>query len=137
MQSTENFAVKNSVFQYQDLVVRQWNPASTKQRMMLLFQQNHFDYQFIEYRHIYQNEIMLNCEPVFCCQGYFVQYILYKMYKCFYLFQGGFEVLKLHYFKHLCQKHIQNFLKHLRWNFLLKAVKSFQGKIHLRYLGSE
>ena len=60
-----------------------------------------------------------------------------KIYKHFDLFQGGFEVLKLQYFKLLCQRHIQNLLKHLRWSFLLKAVKSFQRKIHLRYLGSK
>ena len=62
---------------------------------------------------------------------------IYKLYKNFHLFQERFEVLKLQYFKHLCQRHIKNLLKHLRWSFLLKAAKSFQRKIHLRYLGSE
>ena len=36
---------------------------------------------------------------------------MYKIYQRFYLFQGGFEVLKLQYFKLLCQRHIQNLLK--------------------------
>ena len=63
-----------------------------------------------------------------------ILFSIYKIYKRFYFFQGGFEVLKLQYFKLLYQGHIQNLLKHLRWSFLLKAVKSFQRKIHLRYL---
>ena len=56
---------------------------------------------------------------------------IYKIYKRFFIFQGGFEVLKLQYFKLLCQRHIQNLLKHLRWSFLLKAVKSFLKKFIL------
>ena len=60
-----------------------------------------------------------------------------KYTNVFYLFEGGFEVLKLQYFKLLCQRHIQNLLNHLRWSLLLKAVKSSQRKIHLRYLGSQ
>ena len=38
---------------------------------------------------------------------------IYKKYKRFYLFQGRFEVLKLEYFKHLCQTYIKSLLKHL------------------------
>ena len=66
-----------------------------------------------------------------------ILFSIYKICKRFYFFQGRFEVLKLQYFKHLCQRHIKNLLKHLKWSFLLKGVKSFQRKIHLRYLGSE
>ena len=40
--------------------------------------------------------------------------------------RGEGEVLKLQYFKLLCQKHIQNVHKHLRWSFLLKIVKSLK-----------
>ena len=47
---------------------------------------------------------------------------IYKIYKRFHLFEGGFEVLKLQYFKLLSQRHIQNLLKHLRWSFLLKSI---------------
>ena len=70
----------------------------------------------------------------------FVRVILlniYKIYKRFCLIQGRFEVLKLQYFKHMCQRYIQNLLNYLRWSFLLKVIKSFHRKIHLRYLGSE
>ena len=56
---------------------------------------------------------------------------IYKIYKRFFIFQGGFKVLKLQYFKLLCQRHIQNLLKHLRWSFLLKVVKSFLKKFIL------
>ena len=48
---------------------------------------------------------------------------IYKIYKRFYYSQGGLEVLKLQYVKHLYQRHIQNLLKHLRWRPFLKAVK--------------
>ena len=47
---------------------------------------------------------------------------IYKIYKRFYLFKGRFEVLKLQYFKPLSQRCIQNLLRHLRWNFLLKVL---------------
>ena len=60
-----------------------------------------------------------------------ILYNIQKIYKRFYLFYGGFEVLKLEYFKLLCERHIQSLLKHLGWSFLLKAVKSFQRKIHV------
>ena len=56
---------------------------------------------------------------------------IYKIYKGVFIFQGGFEVSKLHYFKLLCKRHTQNLFKHLRWSFLQKAVKSFQKKIIL------
>ena len=55
---------------------------------------------------------------------------IYTEYKTVFSFfigrRGEGEVLKLQYFKLLCQKHIQNFHKHLRWSFLLKIVKSLK-----------
>ena len=54
---------------------------------------------------------------------------IYKIYKRFYLFQRGVEVLKLQYFKLLCQAHTQNL--HLTWSFLLKAVRSFKKRFIL------
>ena len=54
---------------------------------------------------------------------------IYKIYKRFFNFQGGFEVLKLQYFKLLCQIQIQSLLKHLRRSFLQRAVEPFLKKI--------
>ena len=73
---------------------------------------------------------MQHSGPVFCCLGLFCS-IYTKYTNVFYFFQGRFEVLKLQNFKHLCQRHIQNLLKHLRWSSLLKAVKSLKEKFIL------
>ena len=48
----------------------------------------------------------------------------YKIYKRYLPFSGRVWSFKLQYFKLL--------LKHPRWSFLLKVVKSFQRKTHLR-----
>ena len=61
-----------------------------------------------------------------------VIFSIYTKYtNVFFILQEGFEVLKLQYFKLQCQRHIQNLLKHLRWSFLLKSVKSFRNKLFL------
>ena len=55
---------------------------------------------------------------------------IYTEYKNVFSFfigrRGEGEVLKLQYFKLLYQRHIQKFLKRLRWSFLLKAVNSLK-----------
>ena len=129
IKSTKNFTVKSSVFQYQDLVVRQLNPFHKNKEGCCFFNRIIFNYQIVEYRHIQQREIMQHCGPIFVVRV--ILFSIYKIYKRFLIFQGGFQVLKLRYFKLLCQKHIQNLLKDLRWSFLLKAVKSFQKKFIL------
>ena len=65
----------------------------------------------------------------------------YKIYKRFLVFQRGFEVLKLQYFKLLCVLSLSEPYSEPTQTFeiepLLKAVNSFHKKIHLRYWGSE
>ena len=133
--STENFAVKSSVLYYQELVVTQLN-SSIKTKNNVAFLTRSFLINNSLTMDISSKKRLCGTVDLFSVARGFLSSI-YKIYKRFYLFQGGSEVLKLLYFQLLCQRHIQNLVEHLRWSFLLKAVISFQKKIHLTYLGYE
>ena len=129
----ENFAVKSFVFLYQDLIVRQLNPLDKNKEWCRFFNMIILNYQLIEYRHTSKKRLYSNVDVFSVARV--ILFNTYKIYKRFYLFQGSFKLLK--YLKHLCQRQIKNLLKRLKWRILLKVVKSFQRKIHLRYLASE
>ena len=134
IKSIEKFAVKSSVFYYQNLVMRQLNPFHENKEWCCFL--TGFLITNSLNIHISSKKRLCSTVDLFSVVRV-ILFNMYKIYKRFDHLQGGFEVFKLQYFKFLCQKHIQNLLKHPRWSFLLKAVKSFQKNIHFRYLGSE
>ena len=91
--STENSAVKSSVFYYQDLVEMQLSPLHKNQEEFCFFIRVIFNYQIIEYRQIQQKTLMQHCGSIFCCQSYFAQYIQnIQAFFSFFRKEGGLKL---------------------------------------------